>query len=29
LRAALAEMQWTPAESRRQATTSIEEREFE
>ena len=29
LRAVLAEMQWTPAESRRAATTSREEREFE
>jgi histidinol-phosphate aminotransferase len=29
LRAALAEMKWTPAESRRPATTSTEEREFE
>ena len=29
LRAVLAEMQWTPAESRRTATTSREEREFE
>jgi histidinol-phosphate aminotransferase len=29
LRAVLAEMQWTPAESRRPAATSTEEREFE
>jgi histidinol-phosphate aminotransferase len=29
LRAALAEMKWTPSESRRPATTSGEEREFE
>jgi histidinol-phosphate aminotransferase len=29
LRGVLAEMQWTPAESRRPATTSTEEREFE
>lgn len=29
LRAVLAEMKWTPAESRRPATTSSEEREFE
>ena len=29
LRAVLAEMQWTPSESRRPATTSGEEREFE
>lgn len=29
LRAVLAEMKWTPAESRRPATTSTEEREFE
>jgi histidinol-phosphate aminotransferase len=29
LRAALAEMQWTPAESRHPAATSTEEREFE
>jgi len=29
LRAVLAEMNWTPAESRRPATTSTEEREFE
>ena len=29
LRDALKDMQWTPAESRRQATTSSEEREFE